>query len=274
MSRRRLLSLHADAPPRLAAPIHSGLVSQQVPGLAAEHLAQRRERAESDGPGPAVLEYRQVHDRDAYSVRQFRQRHCALAEQFVETDSDRSGISSVTVRLVVMPRGELAVASASGHHTVPLSSSSMTEAARVIRPNVSSAAPASAGTGKSALTGARRTSANVPLTSNVDGVISFAVSTSAPRWLRAAATTLPAITTQPSWCRMLAARVVNGPLRPASVINRQISSSTAAHRTRPGSLVSKYRLHWPTLGCSAHARMSPPGRRTAPGKATSPCMVP
>src|SRR5215469_11816973 len=53
------------------------LVEEQVARLAFECLAELGQRAEPDGPGAAILQYGQVHDRDADPLRQLRQRHLA-----------------------------------------------------------------------------------------------------------------------------------------------------------------------------------------------------
>jgi len=65
-----------------------GLIAEQVTGLALQRLAKPGQGAEPDRPGPAVLEDGQVDNRDPHLGRQFGERHLALAEQFIQVESD------------------------------------------------------------------------------------------------------------------------------------------------------------------------------------------
>src|SRR5260370_17560004 len=110
----------------------------------------------------------------------------------------------------------------------------------------------------------------MPLASKVAGLFSR----SAPRWLSAPVIMLPAITTHPS-CRMTAAtRGVNGPPLFASLIRRQISSSRQPSQDQTGQLGEQEQAPLPDVGCSAHARTSPPTTSEAPGLAAKPWAVP
>src|SRR5262249_60053875 len=110
-------------------------------------------RADTDGPCPAVLESRQVDDGDVHVRRQLGERHSALREQLVE--AHREGIRRGG-RIVGVARHGL---SSPHGHTVVFSSSSMSAPSLMMRAKVSSAAPASAGTGTKALIGWVTTSA-------------------------------------------------------------------------------------------------------------------
>jgi hypothetical protein len=64
-------------------------IGKQIPGLAAQYLAQPGQGTEPDRPGSPVLEYRQVDDRDADPVRQLGERDAALGQQVIEAHPDR-----------------------------------------------------------------------------------------------------------------------------------------------------------------------------------------
>src|SRR5262249_54611180 len=60
----------------------------KVPGRAVERVAERGEGTEPDRPGPAVLENRQVRQRDAHLRGEFGQGHTTLLHQPVEVYLD------------------------------------------------------------------------------------------------------------------------------------------------------------------------------------------
>src|SRR5260370_45331 len=102
-----------------------GGVTEQVAGLAAEHVAKPGERGEPDRFRPAVLQDRQVHDRDADPVGELGEGHAALGEQPVQVHLDR------VPGLVGTGR----------HHTVPAGSSCIWAPRRSTRASVSSPRP-------------------------------------------------------------------------------------------------------------------------------------
>ena len=57
---------------------------EQVAGLATEYIAKVGQGGKADGPGPAILQNRQIHHRDASLFCQLSQRHAALGEQLVQ----------------------------------------------------------------------------------------------------------------------------------------------------------------------------------------------
>src|SRR6478672_10143997 len=68
-----------------------GIEGEQVARLALERTADRLERGKADRLGLAGLEDRQVGERDVDALGQFRQRHAARVQQFVEVDDDCHG---------------------------------------------------------------------------------------------------------------------------------------------------------------------------------------
>src|SRR3546814_3352372 len=65
------------------------LEDNQVAGLAGERAAERVEGRETDRLGLAGLQDREIGKGDADRVRQFGERHAAVAQQAVEPDNDR-----------------------------------------------------------------------------------------------------------------------------------------------------------------------------------------
>lgn len=61
-----------------------GFDREQVAGLASERVAEPGKGGEADCPGPAVLEYRQIHHGYLSPVGQFGERHAPLREQLVK----------------------------------------------------------------------------------------------------------------------------------------------------------------------------------------------
>src|SRR5215472_11663064 len=239
---------------RAVAWVAGWLVAEQVAGLAVEYLAEAGQGGEADRPRPAVLQDREVDDGDPDSLGQLGQRHAAAGEQVVQADRDRR---SCAVRAGA---GGIAVwaafgAGAPGHHTVPLSSSSIAAPRRTMRAKVSSAAPASAGTG----TSARSAATGTELICSGGGVTSEPSSrTVASCWI-AAARTEPAMMYQPSTRMAVATRTVNGPLRRAVTSSRHSRSNVPPHSRICGITVSEYSRCCPNPGWVAHADSSESG---------------
>src|SRR6185369_5192571 len=78
-----------------------GVVAEQVAWLAIECAAELGESAEADGPGAAVLKYRQVDDGHADAVRKLGERQLPLCEQGVEAYRDRRRLVMTVAGAVV-----------------------------------------------------------------------------------------------------------------------------------------------------------------------------
>src|SRR5260221_1993035 len=175
------------------------LVADKVTGLAAERLARSCHGAKPDRPRPAILEYGQVDHGDVHLRRQLGERHPALGEHVVEPHPDGGRLDGRPVAIAGGGLGSLL------RHTVPWISSSMSAPCLMMRAKVSSAAPASAGTGSRARTGSLITS---PKWSRATSMVLSSWSRANP--CTAAAATLPAMISQPSRRMATATWTVNG----------------------------------------------------------------
>src|ERR1039457_429741 len=221
-------------------------VAEQIPGLAAQGVAEPGQGAEADGPGSPVLQDRQVDDGDPDLLRQGGQRHAALSEEVIQPDLDR---------------GWLLGAADGCPHAVALSSSSMEAPSLMIRAKVISAAPARRGTGSSAYRAEPKADPGDSAARVSMELISIP---KAGCWITAAATA-PAMTIQPSSRIVAATRSVKGPSRCAVRMMRHSSSRMHPYRRTVGTLVSVSRSRCPIVGCPVHARRLNVVSRVEPG---------